>query len=309
MAPKVHEVSPGLLFVQRGWLSGNHLIDLNPPVTLVDSAYIGQLDDTMDIIAGAGVEPAAVERIVTTHLHCDHVGAHARVHELSGCEILAHPACRRALAMRDARATWHGFYNQDYAWFPTHGDLDDGDVLSLGGRDWVCLHTPGHAAGHLCLFDRDAGDLIAADVVWDADFGMITTQVEGWDAPLRLRESLKRLSRLPVGRVWPGHGPPIADGPAAIAACLERVERFIAEPRLVFNDQMRKILLYSVLMRGPLDRPRLWELLEATPWFGEACLDGFDGSLRKVLERLLDQLVTRGLLVERDGLISSSLDA
>ncbi len=309
VAPLLHPISPGLVFVQRGWLNGNHLVDTGPPATLVDTAYIGQLDATLGLIAEAGVEPAAVERIVTTHLHCDHVGAHARLHQLGGCKILAHPACRRALAMRDARATWHGFYAQDYAWFPTHGDLNDGDTLELGGRRWVCLHTPGHAAGHLCLFDPEQGDLIAADAVWDADFGVITPQVEGWDAPLRLRESLRRLARLPVSRVWPGHGPPISDGPAAIAACLQRVERFIAEPRLVFEDQMRKILLYTVLMRGPLGREPLWELVRAAPWFGEVCRDGFLDPPRMVFERFLDQLAAKGLLDQSNGVLSSGLEA
>lgn len=309
MPPSLHQIAPGLTFIQRGWLNGNHLVSTTGPLTLVDSGYLGGLDQTLELLAQAGAQAERVERIITTHLHCDHVGGHEHLHRLSGCQIYAHERCRRALAMQDGRATWHQFYGQDYAWFPTHHSLSDGQVIDLGGMDWTCLHTPGHAAGHLCLFCPDTGDLISADVAWEGDFGVLTSQVEGWDCVYRLRESLRRISRLPVKRMWPGHGPPIADGPAAIAACLERVERFIQKPHLVADDQMRKIMLYTVMMRGPLSQDDLWRTVNLAPWFGEACSSGFSEKPRQVFRRFVEELLAKRLIEQADGTLRCLLQA
>ena len=33
--------------------------------------------------------------------------------------------------------------------------VEDGDVLVLGGRRFEVVHTPGHAPGHICLYDSE----------------------------------------------------------------------------------------------------------------------------------------------------------
>ena len=43
--------------------------------------------------------------------------------------------------------------------------VDDADVLELGGREWVAVHTPGHTEDHLCLWDADNGVMISGDHV------------------------------------------------------------------------------------------------------------------------------------------------
>ncbi|MGD9755401.1 MAG: MBL fold metallo-hydrolase, partial [Acidimicrobiia bacterium] len=41
----------------------------------------------------------------------------------------------------------------------------DGQILPLGGREWVAVHTPGHTVDHLCLLDPAAGTCISGDHV------------------------------------------------------------------------------------------------------------------------------------------------
>jgi glyoxylase-like metal-dependent hydrolase (beta-lactamase superfamily II) len=187
--------------------------------------------------------------------------------------------------------------------------LDDGQFLELAGLAWQVLETPGHASGHLCLYAPETGWLISGDVVWDADFGVLTTRIEGWDAPLRLRDSLLRLSELKVTKVFPGHGPPLEDGPRAVAGCLERAEGFLRHPRRLGQDQVRKILLYHLMMKGPLERGALWELEQGLPWLGEVCQQFFDGQLEATFNRHLDELIERGLARLEGGLLASTLDA
>jgi glyoxylase-like metal-dependent hydrolase (beta-lactamase superfamily II) len=90
--------------------------------------------------------------------------------------------------------------------------LDDADVIELGRREWVALHTPGHTPDHLCLLDPAGGVLLSGDHVLPT----ITPHISGLDAgpdPLTaFFGSLERLHDLPpVGQVLPAHGHPFTD--------------------------------------------------------------------------------------------------
>jgi glyoxylase-like metal-dependent hydrolase (beta-lactamase superfamily II) len=103
-----------------------------------------------------------------------------------------------------------------FRWFkaprPSHR-VADCDHLTLGGRDWVGLFTPGHTNDHLCLYDEEAGVLLSGDQVLPT----ITTHISGLipgDPLLMFIESLDRLSALPyVETVLPAHGQPFFDLP------------------------------------------------------------------------------------------------
>lgn len=304
------ELAPGLFFCQRGWLSANHLVCIDHgEITLLDSGYLDQADETLALIARTGADPDRVARIITSHVHCDHVGAHAIIHARSGCRIAMSAACRLAVERADAWACWPAYYGQAYRFFPVHETIAEGDVVRLAGLDWSVLELPGHAAGQLGFFCAENGWLISADAAWDGDFGGLTLRIEGWDAPLRQRESLRRLAALPVTRILPGHGPVIADPAAALARCLERVELFIAEPRRLAEDQVRKILLYHLLMKGPMGREELWRFELGLPWLAETCVTWLLQPPREVFDRFLDELLERGLAREDAGRLAANLPA
>ncbi|NLV55106.1 MAG: MBL fold metallo-hydrolase [Acidimicrobiales bacterium] len=89
--------------------------------------------------------------------------------------------------------------------------IADGGRITLGGRDWVGLFTPGHTDDHLCLHSEDGGILLAGDQVLPT----ITPHVSGFltdDSLNRYVESLDRLTGLPgVELVLPAHGHPFGD--------------------------------------------------------------------------------------------------
>jgi glyoxylase-like metal-dependent hydrolase (beta-lactamase superfamily II) len=77
--------------------------------------------------------------------------------------------------------------------------LDEGDVVDLGVRTFTVLHTPGHTAGSICLWDEASGALFSGDAVYvDARLG--------WGDPVAFAASLERLRDLDVRVVHSGHG-------------------------------------------------------------------------------------------------------
>jgi glyoxylase-like metal-dependent hydrolase (beta-lactamase superfamily II) len=89
--------------------------------------------------------------------------------------------------------------------------LSDGEELLLEGpttQRWQVLHTPGHAPGHVCLFEPTLGQVVVGDMV--ASEGTIL--IEPGDGDMRVYlEQLRRLEALGARTALPAHGAPIAE--------------------------------------------------------------------------------------------------
>lgn len=131
--------------------------------------------------------------ILLTHHHADHVGgAEVFAREL-GLPLWAHRATADRLPdLRVDRL------------------LEDGETLALGGpspTSWKVLHTPGHAAGHLCLLEERSRTILVGDMV--ASVGTILIAPGEGDMTEYL-EQLERLAGLGADVALPAHGDPIA---------------------------------------------------------------------------------------------------
>jgi glyoxylase-like metal-dependent hydrolase (beta-lactamase superfamily II) len=130
--------------------------------------------------------------ILATHHHADHVGGAEALSRALGLSIWAHAATLDRLP----------------AGLPTKA-IADGDVLVLDGPTparWEVLHTPGHAPGHVCLFDRDGRTLVVSDMV--ASVGTILIAPGDGHMATYLRQ-LERLEALDASLALPAHGEPI----------------------------------------------------------------------------------------------------
>ncbi len=133
-------------------------------------------------------EGTKVIAIGLTHHHVDHVGAATWLREALDVPLLAHPMTRQRL---------EGSVAIDRT-------LEGGETLRVGSLEIDLVHTPGHAPGHLCFFDRSSRTLIAGDMV--AGTGTILIEKIDGDMGLYL-ESLEQLQTLGATQLIPAHGP------------------------------------------------------------------------------------------------------
>lgn len=263
------EVLSGLYFIQRGYLNGNHFAWNGPDPVLIDTAYAGGWPRTRAELAALGVEPKRVGLIISTHTHCDHIGANRRIQDASGCRVALHPAGARFMRMGDACSPWWSYYAQEAEFFQPTDELDDGQTINVGPHEFRVLHTPGHAADGLALYHAREKLLISSDTLWEKDLAVMTLGVEGPDAVEKALASLERLAGLEVRLAFPGHGPAFSGFAEALRLSRRRYLAYLKDPERLWRDQLKRIFIYTLLMHGPVGEKELLAKLLAAPWYPE----------------------------------------
>jgi len=139
--------------------------------------------------------------IVATHHHPDHVGGAVLLSRELGLPLWAHA---RTIDRLNEPGAPSGAAGASFG-----RRLEEGEVLELAGpapQRWRVLHTPGHAPGHVCLFDEAHGTLIAGDMV--ASEGTILIEPRDGDM-IEYLAQLDRLAGLGAVVALPAHGAPI----------------------------------------------------------------------------------------------------
>lgn len=148
---------------------------------------------------------------VATHIHWDHIGghkyfpdfyAHAEELEWLGGKFPLPLNVVKEMVV-DRCDLPKGFDINRYEIFqgiPTR-ILNDGDMIDIGGRQVEVLHTPGHAPGHLCFWEKEKGYLFTGDLVYK---DMLFAYYPSTD-PEAYLTSLEKVVALPVKKVFPAH--------------------------------------------------------------------------------------------------------
>ena len=96
-----------------------------------------------------------------------------------------------------------------------------GSPITLAGREWRVLHTPGHTLDHLCLYDPENGVLLSGDHVLPTITPHIAGSAQG-DALHSYLATLDLVGSLDDVRLGlPAHGHPFTDVPGRVDAIKE----------------------------------------------------------------------------------------
>jgi glyoxylase-like metal-dependent hydrolase (beta-lactamase superfamily II) len=196
-------------------------------ITLVDAGFPGSAGLLLAYLGEIDLSPRAIQRIIITHHHIDHVGGLAEIVALTGAEVWAHKAdvpvidgtqprpalpAERLDAMlaripADQREAAAARMQQmaAVAGVPVDLGLVGGEELKLLGGVEI-LHTPGHTAGHLALYLPALSLLIAGDLLRYEE-GTIHESPAGFSAdPEEALASARSVTNLGFDRFIGYHG-------------------------------------------------------------------------------------------------------
>jgi glyoxylase-like metal-dependent hydrolase (beta-lactamase superfamily II) len=298
----VREIRPGLwcLRLPLAWREVPHvnvfaLAREGGGVVLVDAAMAGPgaWEALTSSLRRAGGSLRDVHVLAVTHAHADHVGLAARVLEESGCEVWMHPGAEAFFSIvRDPRATEAARARRarregvPEALIEAHASVEEESDGTLGPvalhrplvagasiptalGDWRVVETPGHAPSHVCLYQPErrlliVGDLLSRNFAPFFDYGFSEDPIAEY------LSSLEAVAGLDVELVLPGHGAPLRDLSALVAAHRAGLHDRLAAVRatLAAGPAGGYEVARRIFGRPPSVIAGVWQLAEVIAYLG-----------------------------------------
>jgi len=305
----IQEILNDFFFIQRGYLNGNHFVYRGDPPILIDTGYVADLNETENLIAALGVDLTHIGLIINTHCHCDHIGGNRHIQDMSGCETALHSIGKHFIDIRDDWSTWSRYYNQEAEFFQATYGLEDGEIVDIGPYRFEILHTPGHSADGIVLFNRQEKVLLSSDTLWENDVAAVTERIEGSRTVFSFIESLNSLQGLDVREVYPGHGRPFNDFAGAVGKSLTKLRKYLGDKAKLGNDLIKKIMVYTLLMRRKVQEDDLYQELMQTFWYPETVDLYFQGEYRRKYIQTIGELLDKKVIYRKDGFLYPGVKA
>ena len=232
----------------RPILAAIHMIVDNGRVAFVDTGSNDSLPNVLEALNKLGLGREAVDYVILTHIHLDHAGgAGTLMREFPNAKLVVHPRGSRHMAepsklVAGVTAVYGAEYVEnvygDILPIPADRIIDahEGLILQLGGRELLCIDTPGHAKHHICVVDRKSESIFTGDMFglsyreFDVDgrqFILPTTSPTQFDAA-EMHASIDRLMSYAPKAMYLTHYAQLHDVPAQADALRRRLDAHVA---------------------------------------------------------------------------------
>jgi glyoxylase-like metal-dependent hydrolase (beta-lactamase superfamily II) len=211
----------------------NAFLAIGDSVTLIDTGNPGKasFQQLKSKLHRHGITLKDIDQIVLTHIHIDHAESIPYIQKEIDLPIYVHEQTRGTInAGVDENIRVQAFFHQ----FLTSCGADplnhiierpykeenwrnvtyinEGNVIPLGGKAFEVIQLPGHSQSDILLWNTETGDTFAGDHLLKA------FSVNAFIEPpnpgeinrprplLQYRDSLEKVSRLPLEMIYPGQG-------------------------------------------------------------------------------------------------------
>ena len=129
-----------------------YLINLGELI-LIDTGAGWSVEKIINNIKMLGFNSKNLSKILLTHCHIDHIGGMPEIKKRFGSKVYIHKLDAPPLETGDPILTAAKWYQTSFP--PTPIDVKFNfpeEILRIGEQKIVCLHTPGHTPGSICIY-------------------------------------------------------------------------------------------------------------------------------------------------------------
>lgn len=273
MSSAAAKLPPGVLLIERDWLSSNNIMMFDGDrAIVVDTGYNTHSQMTCALIEAALQQnpvgkPAKLAKILNTHLHSDHCGGNAILANTHECPIFVPAVCVANVNDWSTEAAKHNGLGQHCDRFHADGGIDPGQQFEAGGVVWTAHAAPGHDPDSLVFFNESHRVLISADALWEHGFGVIFPEIFGQSGFSEQVAVLDLIDSLEPALVLPGHGRAFDDVAGALSRARGRVARYIENPVSSHQNALKVLVKFVLLEQQFITKTDLYARTEKAPIF------------------------------------------
>lgn len=188
-----------------------YLVINGKELTVIDTGTPGNAQKIVKYIQKICYQPTDVKTIILTHFHMDHMGSAKELKDLTNAKLAVHQEDADYVSGKKPLPKPKNILIRAATSFikprPAKVDITfrEGDKIA----NLTVIHVPGHTPGSICLLDEEKKVLFAGDTL-RYDGKKVSGAPEQFSLdPLKVKESISKISRLNFDVMLPGHGEPL----------------------------------------------------------------------------------------------------
>ena len=168
---------------------------------LIDTGAGWSIDKIMNNVHRLGFDCKNLSKILLTHCHIDHIGGAPEIKRRFGSKIYIHKLDAPPLESGDPILTAATWYQTTFPPTPVDAKFNlEEETLKIGDQEIICLHTPGHTPGSICIYlDKDGKRILFAQDLHGPLLPEFGSNLEDYD------RSTKKLLDLDADILCEGH--------------------------------------------------------------------------------------------------------